>query len=39
MQKILRRKQSAKNEDWLEAIEKIGELVPKQELDALVLLR
>lgn len=37
MQTILRRKQSAKNKDWLEVIEKIGELVPKQEIDALVL--
>lgn len=36
MKVILGRKQSMKNEDWLEAVTKIEELVPRAELDELV---
>ncbi len=36
MEKILGRKQSISNEDWIKAVEKIEQLVSKEELDLLV---
>ena len=36
MEKILGRKQSIRNEDWIEVFEKIEKLVSKEELDILV---
>lgn len=36
MENVLGRKQSIKNEDWLAAVSRIEELVPRVELDKLV---
>ena len=36
MNNVLGRKQRIKNQDWIDAVEKIEELVPKKELDARV---
>lgn len=36
MQKVLGRKQSVKNDDWLKAMENIGELITREEVDARV---